>query len=356
MLILFGQGYYIARPNSKFQDISFFLKKDIKKLFNNSNLYYRPSVFGKIGELGSISTTTYYNKPSISQYELFKKNPNLGEIFVLDEQNIVCGILTRKHVFEKYGGEFGYNLSRKISVEEMMLTNVLTVDENSSIDHVAELAMQRDFDCVYDAIAITRDGKYLKTITVRELLLTSVQLQVSRAIDANPLTGLPGNHEIQRVIKDTYKKISPWSIIYFDLDNFKAYNDAYGFTNGDLMLKALANTLQSCVEEDSFLGHIGGDDFVMITNTCDIKSICVSIIETFKKYIETLYSKSDWKQGFILSNDRSGFPRKYPIASISISVLTNQNYQPSNLEELASKIATIKKECKKEKGNTIIIH
>lgn len=351
----YGQGYHLAQPNSVFQELSPACRHQICALYDRTMLRYRPSVFGQIGELGETGATAQQNEPSLSLYKQFKKVPEMAEAFILDEQEHICGILTRQHIFEKYGGEFGYNLSRRMSTGSMMLTEVLAVDEQTSIDQVAGLAMQRSYDRVYDAVAVTRDGKYLRTVTVRELLLASIQLQVQRATDANPLTGLPGNQEIQRVIRQTYRKVVPWAIVYFDLDNFKAYNDAYGFTNGDLMLKALADTLCSCVGGDAFLGHVGGDDFVMVALTHTVEPLCQAIIVTFHDAIEQLYTPVDWAQGFILSKDRSGFPRQYPIATLSISVLTNHERQISSMEELAAEIAQIKKECKQQKGDTILV-
>lgn len=107
--------------------------------------------------------------------------------------------------------------------------------------------MQRETDHVYDAVIVTRKNKYLSTVSVRDILLNSIQLQVKRATDASPLTGLPGNQEIQRAIGHVYRRIKPWASLYFDLDSFKAYNNAYGFSNKDLMLKALAQTLKKHV-------------------------------------------------------------------------------------------------------------
>ncbi|MGD9676933.1 MAG: GGDEF domain-containing protein [Vulcanibacillus sp.] len=351
----FGQGFYLGLPNSIFQDIAFDCKKQIREFFNGTRLQSRQSVFGRVGDIGKTGATALKSSPSLPLYEKLKLNPELSEFFILDELEQVCGILTRQQIFEKFGGEFGYILSQRMNVTAMMLKEVLAVDEQMPIDKVSEIAMQRSAERVYDSIAITRNGKYFNTVTVRELLLTSIQLQVQRASDANPLTGFPGNHEIQRVIETTFRLHEPWAIIYLDLDNFKAYNDAYCFANGDAMLKTLADTMRRCAGESDFLGHIGGDDFVIISHSHEVTELCKNIAQDFHSAIETLYSTSDWEQGFIVSTDRNGFSQNYGIASLSISVVTNKTQNPQTMEELSALIAQNKKESKQRQGDSIVI-
>lgn len=351
----YGQGYYLGRPHHSFQDLSDDLKGKIKNRYDRTLLRYRPTVFGRISELGSPGLTVNVNEASLVLYERLKKSPEITEVVVVEDDNSVCGLITRQQLFEKYSGQYGYNLSRKINAGTMMNAHSLVVDEQVTIDQVAELAMQRETDHVYDAVIISRENKYLSTVSVKDILLNSIQLQVSRATDASPLTGLPGNQEIQRVIGHIYRRVEPWAIIYFDLDSFKAYNDAYGFTNGDLMLKALAETLKKHAPDDAFVGHIGGDDFVMVAHEYHLYELCQNIVHDFTDSIKPLYSVSDWAQGYIVSKDRSGFPSNSPIATLSIAVLTNKTKQYDTLDEVGLEIAAIKKKCKQIEGHSCII-
>jgi diguanylate cyclase (GGDEF)-like protein len=140
------------------------------------------------------------------------------------------------------------------------------------------------------------------------------------------------------------------------LDYFKAYNDAYGFTSGDLRIKALSNAMQECSERQDFIGHIGGDDFVLIRNDYDkLYELCQRIGETFRKHINPLYSREDWERGYILSNNRNGFQQNFPIVTISIAVVSNRSQRPSTMEELSKIIAETKKKAKQIEGNSIII-
>jgi len=352
----YGQGYYLARPAMEFRALGCEQREKIQSFHHSSKARCQPSVFGRVSAICSPQHTVSLASPSLIIYEMMRNDPQVTECFVLNEHSCVCGILTRSYILEKFGGEYGYNLSRRLTVEQIMGREFLAMEANMSIEEVASLAMSREISQIYDAIAVTEHGKYVGTVSVKDLLLTAVKMQVRRAKDESPLTGLPGNTIIQEVIKNTYASESPWAIVYLDLDYFKAYNDAYGFTSGDLMIKALSNAMQECSERQDFIGHIGGDDFVLIRNDYDkLYELCQRIGETFRKHINPLYSREDWERGYILSNNRNGFQQNFPIVTISIAVVSNRSQRPSTMEELSKIIAETKKKAKQIEGNSIII-
>lgn len=350
-----GQGYYLGRPKEDFYLINKRKKQEIKEIYNKSKLFYRPFIFNKVVDLGEKKQTVTLYEKSKTIYDQICHNLSISEFFVLDENEQVKGVLTRTRLAEKFSGQFGYNLSSRTTAQDLMLKNFLCVEESMPIDQVSELAMERSQEAIYDAIAVVKNGKYICTVTVKNLLLASIRLQVERAADANPLTGLPGNNQIQQVIASTFSQDINWSILYFDLDNFKAYNDAYGFSSGDLMIKILAKTLITCSHKTSFCGHIGGDDFVVISYTHSIEKMCNDICQAFKKSIKALYSPFDWEQGFITSKNRHGFTENFPIATLSIAAVTNKHVQPKSMEELSHIIADTKKKSKQQEGDSIII-
>ncbi len=351
----FAQGYHLCRPSPAFSVLRSDCVQQIIDLSQRTQLHYQRSVFSSIGDLGTKSQTAQYDSPSLPLFDLMKSNSELSEYFVLNEQEHICGILPRQHIFEKFGGQYGFILSKRMNAGDIMVTDVLTVDEKTPVEQVSKIAMQRTLDRVYDSIAVTRQGKYLCTVSVRELLLISIHLQLQRATDVNPLTCLPGNHEIQKVIESVFLNTNPWSIIYLDLDNFKAYNDAFGFPNGDSMLKALADSMRHNVNDDDFLGHIGGDDFVIITSYHDVTRLCESIQQEFFRMAEPLYPSKDWENGFFTSQDRNGFKQDFPLASLSIAVVTNRITTPTTIDALSILIAQTKKESKMRQGGAIVI-
>lgn len=351
----FGQGFYLLRPDPSFQEIPGMLNQKIREIWRNISTYPQSSILGKIGDLGNSKTAVYGNHAARSLYNLMVKDQECNEFMIIDDQDQVCGILTRQNLFEKFSGLYGYALGGKMSAEDIMANDVLIVDKNTPIEVVSDLAMKRTNKSVYDSVAVTYDGKYLCSVSIKELLLSSINLQLQRATDANPLTCLPGNHEIQRVIEDTFRRYEPWSIIYLDIDNFKAYNDAYGFPNGDNMLKILADSMRNCTSEFDFVGHIGGDDFFILSNTHDVAEMCWRIVSDFKANIESLYSCTDWNQKSFLSLDRNGFTQTFKIATLSIAVVSNEFYQPQTIEELSTLIAQTKKKCKIQQGDCVIM-
>lgn len=348
----YGQGYYLAKPSSNFASIPEKLHQYIhaQNMLETSN-----GLLGKIQNIAKQGLCLYESDTIYTLYEAMKNDLELTEACVLDKQGHVLGLLTRTYIFEKFSGQFGYNLSKRCIAKDFIDKNFITVDLNTPIEKVASLAMERESKKVYDAIIVTQENLYYGTASIRDLLKSTISLQVTRAKNSSPLTGLPGNAEIQKHISTKINCSEPFSIIYIDIDDFKPYNDAYGFTMGDQMIKTLSTIAQNFITPDDFIGHIGGDDFVIITNYHDSNPLCQKIIDTFKTDIHLLYTQEDLNQGCIISKNRTGFLTKFPLATISIAVVTNQNKIYTSSDELSKTIASTKKFAKMQKGNSIVI-
>lgn len=352
----YGQGYYLQVPIAEKYDIQADKKSQIKEFYQQNRIYrYKPSFFGNVGTICKQKDTAYLKDSAVKIFGKIEKDNYASEIFVLNGQRQVKGILTRNNILKRFGGRFGYTLNERKTVEDLMVRNFLVADEETSIETVSKMALARPMDCIYDAVVVTNNGKYKGVVTVKDLLETAITLQVTRANDSSPLTGLPGNSIIQREIEHTIKQEEKYAVVYFDLDNFKAYNDAYGFHNGDLMLKTLARILKNTCFPNMFVGHIGGDDFVMIAKTWAIEDICHLVMERFEKSISNLYSPTDWEKGFIISQNRNGFQEKFPTATISAAIITNKKKMVHSMEELSKELAIVKKEAKQKMGNSVVI-
>ena len=219
------------------------------------------------------------------------------------------------------------------------------------IEMVARLALIRPKQVLYDAIVVSDNGTYVGIVTVKDLLEASISIQVERAMDTNPLTHLPGNIQIQDRISKLLFSDEKFSIMYLDLDNFKAYNDAYGFENGDMMLRAVAKCMNDACRNGEFIGHIGGDDFVIISNDYNLEQVFHQIIDNFHSCIIELYSEEDYLQGRICSQNRRGEPEIFPLASISGALYTNERLQVQSMNDFSYKIALTKKASKKHIGD-----
>jgi GGDEF domain-containing protein len=161
-------------------------------------------------------------------------------------------------------------------------------------------------------------------------------------LDASPLTRLPGGIAIENVLKKRLESGQPVAFCVFDLDNFKAFNDRYGYANGSEVIKETARIIEACVKQkgltEDFVGHVGGDDFVVVTTPEFMRPICDEIIERFDKRIPLFYEERDRKTGYILGKTRQGVEMKFPIMTISIAIVTNERRILTNPLE-ASEIA-----------------
>lgn len=174
-----------------------------------------------------------------------------------------------------------------------------------------------------------------------------------RALDANPLTRLPGNTSIIQRIQDLIDAGQEFALAYADLDNFKSFNDRYGFARGDevLMMTAriIVNTIRSLAGSSSFVGHVGGDDFVFIVRHDLAEVACQRIIQSFDDIVPHFYDPADRKEGAIISKDRQGATRRFPLMTISLAVVVNHNQKLKHHGE-ASQIASNLKKMAKDAG------
>jgi len=195
-----------------------------------------------------------------------------------------------------------------------------------------------------------------------EEVLLRVQIKESFAaesLDANPLTRLPGNYTIMENIQKTIEKKKYFSLCYLDLDNFKAFNDRYGFARGDEALRMTARILTNVVRKigpmDSFVGHVGGDDFFFIVPSQKVKEYCEQIIQNFDMVIPTLINDEDRVRGYIESKDRKGVPQRFPLLSLSIAVIDLKITKIKHPGEASLIAGELKKEVKKLTGSNYMI-
>ena len=176
----------------------------------------------------------------------------------------------------------------------------------------------------------------------------------------SPLTGLPGNVQIQTEMKKRLLNKEKFAILYFDLDNFKAYNDVYGFANGDEIIKFTARTISKHIHQiensDNFIGHIGGDDFVVITGQTDYDKVCKNIIAEFDKYVVDFYNEVDIERGYVEVANRRGIIEQFPLTTISIAVLEVDSRIYKTTLEIGEIASQIKHQAKSVLGSTYIVN
>ncbi len=183
--------------------------------------------------------------------------------------------------------------------------------------------------------------------------------RLERISDNNPLTGLPGNVSIGKAIEKVLNDSKPHAVAYVDLDNFKAYNDLYGFFKGDEMIKNLAriifNTVSEFSPEDYFVGHIGGDDFVFIVPLDKVKKVSQEIINRFDNTLPYFLKPEDMEKGYFIAKDRRGHICKISLPSVSIAIVPVYKGKFIHIGEVASRAAEIKNIVKKLEGSNYFI-
>ena len=214
-------------------------------------------------------------------------------------------------------------------------------------------------DRIY-GLEVGADDYFTKPFNIKELItkVESILNKNKERLDANPTTRLPGNFSIEREINKRIKSGEKFAFAYVDLDNFKAYNDKYGFYRGDKIIEFTSNVLMNAIKkvgsQKDFIGHIGGDDFVFITEIERAKPICEYIIKNFDKNIIKFYNEEDIARGYILSRNRQGILMEFPLMSISILVVTNKEREITHPGQLSALEGELKSYVKSLPGSNYI--
>jgi diguanylate cyclase (GGDEF)-like protein len=201
------------------------------------------------------------------------------------------------------------------------------------------------------------DDYLTKPFDIAELIarVRTLLRRTRLGLEANPLTRLPGNVTIETEILSRIQKKIPFAVLYIDLNSFKAYNDTYGFVKGDEVIRETARILLSQSEASrGFVGHIGGDDFIILTVPEQAESLCKNVIATFDAKAPDFYTPEDRTRGYVETKDRKGVVTRFPLLSMAIGVVTNQQRPISSLGEVSKIGAEMKHFAKenKDKGSS----
>ena len=249
-----------------------------------------------------------------------------------------------------------------IEVDVLELCKRIRRDEDNSITPIIVVSSETERNHRIEILKESVEYYIKKPVNAQYLYYTiknlSRLLTINRRI--SPLTGLPGNVQIHAELKKRISNHEEFSVLYLDLDNFKAYNDVYGFFKGDEIIKFTARTIVENIHkmgtEDSFIGHIGGDDFVAITGKTDYEKICKNIISDFDTYVLGYYSDEDVQKGYIEVANRRGIIEQFPLTSISIGVVEITPGRFKNTLEIGEVGAQVKHQAKSVMGSTYIIN
>ncbi|QJD83929.1 GGDEF domain-containing protein [Cohnella herbarum] len=274
-------------------------------------------------------------------------------IVIADGSGKPVGLVMKEKLLQLLSGQFGLPLYWNRAVGKIMDTHPMVVEDSITVDQASQMAMAREPDKLYDAVIITREGIVTGITSIRSMLEWISQSRMTAAQWANPLSGLPGNEPIRRELIRRLADGRPFAVLYADLDYFKWYNDQYGFQRGDEVIRFTGETLIEVVSAqlncECFVGHIGGDDFIVISSGSDSVELANEVIRRFEEGIGTYTGKH---KGPVL--DRGGHPVEASGLSLSLSLLLCQSTGGWTPESLSERAALLKKKAKQLRGNTLV--
>ena len=261
---------------------------------------------------------------------------SIPDLIIIDEDNINEDVIEICSLIRNYS--------------ENSITQIMVISSNIDKQHRLDI-LKSDVEYFIKAPI---DDEYIY-YTIRNI----IRLMTSNR-KVSPLTGLPGNLQIQVELRKRLLKKEEFAILYFDLDNFKEYNDTYGFLKGDEVIKFTAKTILKVMHsykiEDTFVGHIGGDDFVGIISNVDYEKLCQDIIMKFDENIKDYFNEEDIERGYLEVANRRGIIEQFPITSISIGVVKVAPGEYTNHLEIGEVGAQVKHLAKTQTGSAYAIN
>lgn len=353
MELPFCQGYYLGRPAAlpaKRIAQGLFAKQSIAKQAQKRGLPVK-AVNGLLQESEAVSSSTTIEQCAA----LFEHNPNLESIPVL-EGNKPIGLLRRNNLANLFFSQYGRELSGKKSIASLLDCHVLILESSLSIEQASGLISEQIEKQKALEFIITELGEYRGVGSVIDLLKEVTDLQLNNARYANPLTLLPGNVPISKELDQRLALQSQLAVCYIDLDHFKPYNDHYGYEKGDQIIIGLADILQTYADHGDFVGHIGGDDFIMIFSADNWQAQCRQILKHFSEWVRHRYSPEAQVMGGITGKDRMGRAQSYPLLSLSIGCVQLQPATCNSHRDVAVLASYAKSMAKKIPGNSLFVH
>jgi EAL domain-containing protein (putative c-di-GMP-specific phosphodiesterase class I)/GGDEF domain-containing protein len=306
---------------------------------------------------GATAATLRVEAPSVSPgrhtnddvHRLFDEHKGLHAVAVVDEENRPAGIINRRDFTEHYAQRYTRELFGRDPCTTFMNSQPVLVDVHASIDQLKHVLVSEDQRYLVDGFIITRDGRYDSLGTGEALVRFVTEMRIEAARYANPLTSLPGNIPISQHIGSLLEGGVDFVTCYCDLNHFKPFNDVYGYWRGDDMIQLCASVIRAnCDPQRDFVGHVGGDDFVILFRSGDWHARAERIIEQFNEGAIALYDEGGRARGGIAAEDRYGIMRSFPFVTLSIGALqvTPRSGVRIRAEDIASAAARVKHQVK----------
>lgn len=351
--IAFGQGYHIARPNPA---PTLTLPAEVTKTLSGGA---RRELAGNcavcaaklLRKVAPVAPDT----PSEVVYEIFNTDAQLHALPVVKDGKPV-GLINRYKLIDGFARPFRRELYGKKPCARFMDPAPLVVEHDLGIQELSNLIVEGEKHHLSDGFLITEEGRYLGMGTGHDLMREITEMQINAARYANPLTLLPGNVPIDERIERLLLARARFCVCYCDLDHFKPFNDVYGYHRGDEVIQLTAKVLSGyCDPSCDFIGHVGGDDFIVLFQSDDWQARCESMLKMFGECVLSFFSIEDRERGGYVTEDRQGRKVFHPLTSLSLGAVRVEPGQFQSLHQVASAAAEAKKQAKKIPGNALFV-
>lgn len=332
------QGFYFGKPK-------------VHPVVTNLNRS-RPTMENKIslGKVGALATYIQPVSPSTllgDVIQRFSKAGHISSIPVVDDDKPI-GMISKWSLMELFALPFGRALHEKKPVKHYMTQTPIVVPWGEDLSIVSRMLTDEEDLYIRQHFIITKESKYFGVGSTRDVLKRITDMKIRSARYANPLTLLPGNVPINEKLREMEESRETYSLLYFDIDNFKPLNDVLGYSIGDQVIQLLANTLRAHLQEHkTFIGHVGGDDFVVVFDgVADLAEICKAVQDAFVEKVKSFYPPSMVTLGYMDAFDRNGKPQKFPLSTLSVGVVQQDAPEGELLIDISTLAARAKKRAK----------
>ena len=343
--IEYGQGYFLGHPD---RTPLKYLGVDPQRVLGERQVAVFPEL-SRMSQGGHLRSLSLLNAPTVTSdtpndklAEIFLDHPTLHAIAMLEGER-PAGIINRVSFMNEYSKLYYREVWGRKSCGVHANREPRLIEREHSVDELVGILTSQDQRYLVDGFIATENGRYVGLGTGDQLVRSVTETRIESARHANPLTFLPGNIPISQHIERLLKKQVRFVACYLDLNNFKPFNDYYGYWRGDEMIRLLARiAMEQCDSQRDFLGHVGGDDFIILFQSPDWKARCERLVVDFAERAMAMFDDAARASGGIEAEDRHGVNRFFPCTTLSIGAVAIDGSQFSRAEDVANQAAMAK--------------
>lgn len=352
-----GQGYLIAHPAHHPADAP---TPEVGALLNQGKVIVFPQQNGQVG--ATVRQLLQAVKPlaphmlNETVLERFEQEPQRIVLPVVQHDGTPAGLINRYALVDHFARPFRREIHGKRPCTHLMNTDSICVDHAMPVQELGQLLGRAEHHHLIDGFIITENGRYIGIGSSQALMGLITEMQIRAARYANPLTQLPGNVPINEHIDRLLANGVDFVACYCDLDHFKPYNDTYGYRQGDQLIQTLAGILKhECAAQHDFIGHIGGDDFILLMQSNDWEMRCRSILAAFDGEVPGFVTAEHLQLNGYFAEDRRGQQAFHALPALSIGALVVEPSLYHSHHEVSRAMGGAKKEAKKTAGSALFI-